>query len=192
RDTAYSLDDRETFVAKYLKPTTPVANLANISESPESSAVKFDDNEAEDAADEDEEAEDEDSMSVHDLVDDDIPRVHNDDDDEAAHEEDIQEVDTLVTLGIAMLQKGSASGAVAAFERAVELLPRDPLLYSYLGKAYYADEDLDRAVLALERSLDLVPSAANSTLLGKILFEKGDHDKAILAYQRSLEIQRGN
>ncbi|KDO26373.1 hypothetical protein SPRG_08176 [Saprolegnia parasitica CBS 223.65] len=177
RDTAYSLDDRETFVAKYLKPTTPVANLANISESPESSAVKFDDNEEEAAAAD--EADDEDTMSVHDLVDDDIPR-------------DIQEVDTLVTLGIAMLQKGSASGAVAAFERAVELLPRDPLLYSYLGKAYYADEDLDRAVLALERSLDLVPSAANSTLLGKILFEKGDHDKAILAYQRSLEIQRGN
>ncbi|OQR95275.1 hypothetical protein ACHHYP_00148 [Achlya hypogyna] len=171
RDTSYSLDDRETFVAKYLKPTTPVASLAHISESPEASGVRPDD---EDDAD-----------SVHDLVDNDLPEAPHDYD-----EEDIQEVDTLVSLGLAMLEKGSASGAVAAFERAVELLPQDPLLYSYLGKAYYADEDLDRAVLALERSLELLPSAANSTLLGKILFEKGDHDRAIQAYQRSLEYQR--
>ncbi|OQS06408.1 hypothetical protein THRCLA_01548 [Thraustotheca clavata] len=197
RDTAYSLDDRETFVAKYLKPTTPVApsNLEYISESPEPGASPANAvSRYIDGVDT--------STPVQDLIcDEEEEEIEQEDDNEAevsspvaesSHhdDEDIQEVDTLVSLGLAMLQKGSASGAVAAFERAVELLPQDPVLYSYLGKAYYADDDLDRAVLALERSLELEPSAANSTLLGKILFEKGDHDKAIQAYQKSLEIQR--
>ncbi|KAF0774134.1 hypothetical protein AaE_002092, partial [Aphanomyces astaci] len=57
-------------------------------------------------------------------------------------------------------------------------------------KACYEDEDMDRAIAAIERSLDLEASAANWTLLGKMLFEKGDHDKAIDAYQRSLEMQK--
>jgi tetratricopeptide (TPR) repeat protein len=69
-------------------------------------------------------------------------------------------------------------------------MPQDASLYSYLGKAYYANEDLDEAIQALESSLEIDPSAATSTLLGKILFEKGEYDRAIGAYQRSLEIQR--
>jgi hypothetical protein len=102
----------------------------------------------------------------------------------------LPEVDVLVNLGTNMLVKGSSSAAVAAFERAVEICPNEALLFSYLGKAYYADDQLDKAVEALNKSLAIEPSATNSTLLGKILFEKGDHDKAIEAYQKSLEIQQ--
>lgn len=102
----------------------------------------------------------------------------------------LPEVDVLVNLGHVMMEKGSVSAAVQAFTRAVEIRPEDPALHSLLGRAYYADENLDEAVASIQRSLDLEPSATNSTLLGKILFEKGDHEKAIAAYQRSLDMQK--
>ncbi|KAJ8575790.1 hypothetical protein ON010_g3421 [Phytophthora cinnamomi] len=102
----------------------------------------------------------------------------------------LPEVDVLVNLGHVMMEKGSVSAAVQAFTRAVEIRPDDPALHSLLGRAYYADENLDAAVASIARSLELEPSATNSTLLGKILFEKGDHEKAIAAYQRSLDMQK--
>ncbi|CAK4710492.1 unnamed protein product [Aphanomyces euteiches] len=188
RDSRYTLDDRDTFFEKYLNPTAPRPDIpetaVEVEEEQEEEEPPFDESAIESSAAED---------GV-------ITAEENEADDET-----IQEVDTLVTLGMTMMQKGSTSGAVAAFERAVELLPNDPILHSYLGmlqlkvariycyvrvgKACYADEDLDRAVRAISRSLELEPSAANWTLLGKILFEKGDTDSAIEAYQKSLEIQ---
>ncbi|CAH0518295.1 unnamed protein product [Peronospora belbahrii] len=102
----------------------------------------------------------------------------------------LPEVDVLVSLGHVMMEKGSVSAAVQAFTRAVEIRPDDPALHSLLGRAYYADENLDAAVASITKSLSLEPSATNSTLLGKILFEKGDHEKAIAAYQRSLDMQK--
>ncbi|KAI9919001.1 hypothetical protein PsorP6_011732 [Peronosclerospora sorghi] len=102
----------------------------------------------------------------------------------------LPEVDVLVSLGHVMMEKGSVSAAVQAFTRAVEIRPDDPALHSLLGRAYYADENLDEAVASITKSLALEPSATNSTLLGKILFEKGDHEKAIAAYQRSLDMQK--
>ncbi|KAG4059370.1 hypothetical protein PC123_g5668 [Phytophthora cactorum] len=89
-----------------------------------------------------------------------------------------------------MMEKGSVSAAVQAFTRAVEIRPDDPALHSLLGRAYYADENLEDAVASIAKSLELEPSATNSTLLGKILFEKGDHEKAIAAYQQSLDMQK--
>ncbi|CAI5735058.1 unnamed protein product [Hyaloperonospora brassicae] len=102
----------------------------------------------------------------------------------------LPEVDVLVSLGHVMMEKGSVSAAVQAFTRAAEIRPDDPALHSLLGRAYYADENLDEAVASITKSLSLEPSATNSTLLGKILFEKGDHEKAIAAYQRSLDMQK--
>ncbi|CAK4066387.1 unnamed protein product [Aphanomyces euteiches] len=172
RDSRYTLDDRDTFFEKYLNPTASRPDIpetaVEVEEEQEEEEPPFDESAIESSAAED-------GL---------ITAEENEADDET-----IQEVDTLVTLGMTMMQKGSTSGAVAAFERAVELLPNDPILHSYLGKACYADEDLDRAVRAISRSLELEPSAANWTLLGKILFEKGDTDSAIEAYQKSLEIQ---
>ncbi|KAG1710294.1 hypothetical protein DVH05_017298 [Phytophthora capsici] len=114
---------------------------------------------------------------------------------EAESEDDVgsdtlPEVDVLVNLGHLMMEKGSVSAAVQAFTRAVEIRPDDPALHSLLGRAYYADENLEDAVASIAKSLELEPSATNSTLLGKILFEKGDHEKAIAAYQQSLDMQK--
>ncbi|KAJ0409439.1 hypothetical protein P43SY_002329 [Pythium insidiosum] len=114
----------------------------------------------------------------------------DEDDEDDVGDSTLPEVEVLVNLGLSMMNKGSHSGAVQAFARAVDICPDNAVLYSYLAKAYYADENLDDAVTALERSLEMEPSAANSTLLGKILFEKGDHERAIQAYQQSLEIQQ--
>ncbi|CEG36889.1 Membrane trafficking and cell signaling protein HRS, contains VHS and FYVE domains [Plasmopara halstedii] len=102
----------------------------------------------------------------------------------------LPEVDVLVNLGHVLMEKGSVSAAVQAFTRAVEIRPDDPALHSLLGRAFYADENLEKAVASITKSLELEPSATNSTLLGKILFEKGDHEKAIAAYQQSLDMQK--
>ncbi|ETW04370.1 hypothetical protein H310_04659 [Aphanomyces invadans] len=183
RDSRFTLDDRDTFFDKYVAPVATrqpallapsSSQLEEVSEADESDVGRTtiaDDSEVQQY--EQQHTEKDGNISPED-----------------EHDDDNQEVDTLLALGVDMLQQGCASGAVAAFERAVELMPKDPLLHSYLGKACYADEDVDRAISAIERSLELEPSAANWTLLGKILFEKGDHDKAIEAYQRSLEMQK--
>lgn len=113
-----------------------------------------------------------------------------DDDEDEDEDEQRPEVNVLVHLGHTMMDKGSYSAAAQAFARAAEICPTDGRLHALLGRAYYADESLEEAVAALTRSLDLEPSATNSTLLGKILFEKGDHEKAIEAYQRSLDMQK--
>lgn len=99
------------------------------------------------------------------------------------------EADTLLNLGISMYDRGSNSGAIAAFERAIELNPKNAMLYFHLGQALYKDDDLDGAADALATSFSLSRSAVTSTLLGKVLLEKGDHDQAIRAYQMSLSIQ---
>ncbi|RHY32722.1 hypothetical protein DYB32_002304 [Aphanomyces invadans] len=181
RDSRFTLDDRDTFFDKYVAPVATrqpallapsSSQLEEVSEADESDVGRTtiaDDSEVQQY--EQQHTEKDGNISPED-----------------EHDDDNQEVDTLLALGVDMLQQGCASGAVAAFERAVELMPKDPLLHSYL--ACYADEDVDRAISAIERSLELEPSAANWTLLGKILFEKGDHDKAIEAYQRSLEMQK--
>ncbi|POM81446.1 Hypothetical protein PHPALM_583 [Phytophthora palmivora] len=121
--------------------------------------------------------------------------VHDEVEVEAESEDEVggdtlPEVDVLVSLGHVMMEKGSVSAAVQAFTRAVEIRPDDPALHSLLGRAYYADENLEDAVASITKSLELEPSATNSTLLGKILFEKGDHEKAIAAYQQSLDMQK--
>lgn len=118
------------------------------------------------------------------MVEDDI------DDDDEDDEELLPEIDVLVNLGLSLMNKGSANAAVQAFARALEISPENATLYTYLGKAYYADENLDDAVLAIEMALKYEPTAATSTLLGKLLFEKGDHERAIEAYQLSLDMQR--
>lgn len=102
----------------------------------------------------------------------------------------LPEIDVMVNLGLSMMDRGMVSAAVQAFARAVDMCPNDATLHSYLGRAFYADDNLDDAVVALTRSLELEPSATNSTLLGKILYEKGDHEKAIEAYQKSLEVRQ--
>ncbi|RQM26832.1 hypothetical protein B5M09_003451 [Aphanomyces astaci] len=176
RDSRFTLDDRDTFFDKYVAPLAArplqqqqvLQELAEIEDDIERTSIA-------------------DHVGQHEQPQEQVAAEVSPEDET---DDDIQEVDTLLTLGVAMLQQGCASGAVAAFERAVELMPLDPLLHSYLGKACYEDEDMDRAIAAIERSLDLEASAANWTLLGKMLFEKGDHDKAIDAYQRSLEMQK--
>lgn len=111
-------------------------------------------------------------------------------DDDEGDDGTLPEIDVMVNLGLSMMDNGMVSAAVQAFARAVDICPNDATLHSYLGRAYYADDNLDDAVIAISKSLELEPSATNSTLLGKILFEKGDHEKAIEAYQKSLEIQQ--
>lgn len=126
-----------------------------------------------------------DDIKYDEMVEDDI-----DDDDDEDDEELLPEIDVLVNLGLSLMNKGSANAAVQAFARALEISPENATLYTYLGKAYYADENLDDAVLAIEMALKYEPTAATSTLLGKLLFEKGDHERAIEAYQLSLDMQR--
>ncbi|TMW67774.1 hypothetical protein Poli38472_007446 [Pythium oligandrum] len=121
-------------------------------------------------------------------VDEQVDEIEDDEDDDG--ESALPEIEVLVNLGMSMLNKGSSSAAVQAFTRAVEICPDSGVLYSYLAKAHYADDNLDDALFYLDRSLALEPTAANYTLLGKILFEKGDHEKAIAAYQKSLEFQK--
>jgi tetratricopeptide (TPR) repeat protein len=61
------------------------------------------------------------------------------------------------------LQKGLASQAIAAFERARDRAPRNPIYHYHLGLAHLKSGDNARAKAALGRALALQPDFANAS-----------------------------
>lgn len=66
------------------------------------------------------------------------------------------------TLGWVYLKKGQAAEAVAAFERARQRAPQNPVYHYHLGLAHVRAGDKDRARAAFERALGLRPDFAGA------------------------------
>lgn len=95
----------------------------------------------------------------------------------------------LVSAGYAARQQGRTAAAVDLYERAAEIDPEYPEVWSRLGNAYIELEDYDGAIEALRRQIEIDPSTENAYLdLGWALEQKGNRRAAIEAYREQLEL----
>jgi tetratricopeptide (TPR) repeat protein len=69
--------------------------------------------------------------------------------------------------GNALLFAGDAAGAVAAYRKAVELAPADPIGYRGLGLAYEQQGQAPAAIRALRKYLKLAPGAADREIISR-------------------------
>src|SRR6266513_1572181 len=91
--------------------------------------------------------------------------------------------------GLAKEAKGDHDGAIADYNRAIELDPKQPRSYMNRGFAKEAKGDLDGAIADYNRANELDPklAAADYNNRGITKEGKGDHDGAIADYNRAIE-----
>ena len=75
--------------------------------------------------------------------------------------------------GNALLFSGDAAGAVAAYQKAVELAPADPIGYRGLGLAYEQQGGTRAAIRALRKYLKLAPGAADREIIARRIARLG-------------------
>jgi hypothetical protein len=75
--------------------------------------------------------------------------------------------------GNALLFAGDAAGAVAAYRKAVELAPADPIGYRGLGLAYEQQGETTAAIRALKKYLKLAPGAADREIISRRIVRLG-------------------
>lgn len=96
-------------------------------------------------------------------------------------------------LGTAKFQVNDFSGALADLQKAVELNPDLPDLYSYYGLALMSTGDQAGAQKAFEKALKNDPNNFESNLrLGVILKENQDYDGALQYLRHALDVRPGD
>jgi lipoprotein NlpI len=91
--------------------------------------------------------------------------------------------------GIAKKQKGELDGAIADYNRAIELDPRVVIGYNNRGTAKSAKGDLDGAIADYNRATELDPRHVNAyNNRGNAKSAKGEFDAAMADYNRAIEL----
>ena len=92
-------------------------------------------------------------------------------------------------LGVILRLAGKNDEAIAAYQRAIELDPKDAYPHNGLGNVYWALGCYDEAIAAYQRAIELDPKvAAPHNGLGNVYAQMGRYDEAIAAYQRAIEL----
>jgi tetratricopeptide (TPR) repeat protein len=91
--------------------------------------------------------------------------------------------------GLAREAKGDHDGAVADYNRAIDLNPKDAGAYMNRGFAKQANGDVDGAIADFDRAIDLDPKQPRAYMnRGFAKQANGDQDGAIADYNRALEL----
>jgi|GEM_PF-4761094 len=97
-----------------------------------------------------------------------------------------------VYLGELQLQRAAIDEALAAFERAVELDPLDPLAHSGLAQGLIEQGRDEAAERTLSAALELCESAFLHGQLGSLFISQGRYDEAVALLERGLELEPEN
>lgn len=93
-------------------------------------------------------------------------------------------------LGIVLSMKNDHEGAIACFNKAIELGPGNAMLRYNLGNELLAEKEFDRAISAFTKALELEPKYTTAALnLAIALSDKGDRDAALIAFDRVIAIE---
>ena len=98
-----------------------------------------------------------------------------------------------ITRGDILLRGGDVEGALAEFERAVELEPENANAYANRGLAHIDAGNLTEAAADFERAADLDPSevvAMNGR--GLLAMRAEDYEDAVIQFSRSIRYSRNN
>jgi tetratricopeptide (TPR) repeat protein len=84
---------------------------------------------------------------------------------------------------------GDLDGAIADYDRAIQIDPKDAAIYNNRGLAKQAKGDLDAAIVDFNRAIQLNPKDAVAySNRGNAKRDKGDLDGAILDYNRAIRL----
>ncbi|HEY0600481.1 tetratricopeptide repeat protein [Brevundimonas sp.] len=111
--------------------------------------------------------------------------------DAAALSTETDNVDTLIQRGEILRARGDHRGALAAFDRAVELSPGSAGAHVSRGGLLLDRGEFARARADLERAVELEPGGVLATnLLGFLAMQEGRFDDAVLEFTVALRLQR--
>ncbi len=109
---------------------------------------------------------------------------------------DLVEIDrgaAYISLGIALVDEGRHDEAIAAFERAIDAAPGDPVARYNLGAAYVAAGRPREAAAVFEEAVTRTPSSAASwSGLGESYARLGNAPGAAQAFRRALMLEPRN
>ena len=99
--------------------------------------------------------------------------------------------DSLVGLGLCMLEQEKYSEGMVYLQKAIEIEPEFYEAYTYLAEGYIGLDDLENALLAYQKSLEYEPNQPETLVaVGNILLEQEDFVSALLCYQVAYEQNR--
>ena len=99
----------------------------------------------------------------------------------------------LAYLGQRYRSRGEAGNAIAAFGKALEILPDDPATLQNLGFAYQDAGDMNSAFSAFTKAVEVDPYNAMAYInLGLAYAKKGDGINAKIAYQKAFDVNPHN
>jgi len=89
--------------------------------------------------------------------------------------------------GLAYYDKGEVERAIADFDKAIALNPKDAIAYTNRGLAYSEKGDYDSAIADYDKAIVLDPKLALAyTARGLAYEKKGEYDKAIADYTQAI------
>jgi superkiller protein 3 len=90
---------------------------------------------------------------------------------------------------IALSEQGKLEEAIAAYQQAIQLDPKDATPYNGLGNALSEQGKLEEAIAAFQQAIQLDPKdALPYNGLGIALYKQGKLEEAIAAYQQALNL----
>jgi len=75
-----------------------------------------------------------------------------------------------------------------AFNRLKELVPENPRAYRLLAAAYHMQDRFEDAAAALQKALEIDPTASVYSNLGTLLFFQGNYRDAVSAFEKAVEL----
>ncbi|MFO0171390.1 MAG: tetratricopeptide repeat protein, partial [Aphanizomenon sp.] len=92
-------------------------------------------------------------------------------------------------LGNALYNQENLDGAVAAFQKAIDIDPKYAKAYYNLGIALFEQKKLDAAVAAFQKAIEIDPKLAIAyNGLGNALSDQKKLEEAVAAFQKAIEL----
>jgi len=92
-------------------------------------------------------------------------------------------------FGVVLYEKGKIAEAIAHYQEALRIVPRQPNVHAHLGNALLQLGQLDEAVAHFEIELEIVPNSAEAhSNIGVVFLAKGRVEESIAHLERALQI----
>ena len=101
----------------------------------------------------------------------------------------MNEYEDFINLGKKYFLEKNYEKAKEAYEKAIELDPKDARAYNNLANVYYEEKDYEKAKEAYEKAIELDPNFAGAyNNLGILYYKEKDYEKAKEAYEKAIEL----
>lgn len=91
--------------------------------------------------------------------------------------------------GIAFAKKGEINRAIADYDKAIELSPKNAIAYNNRGYAYNELGQYDRAIADFDQAIDFDPKSSTAyNNRGYAYFNKGAFDRAVADYDQAIKL----